>query len=118
MGWHTCLSPSCRWGGGRLLGQGLWRVRARAIHASTATGRLAPTLPALLPPAQLLDAGLEKLNVPYSYGFAIIALTVLVKAATFPLSQKQVGFWLPLLPCSSPRAYASMRAVKLTSTSF
>ena len=30
------------------------------------------------------------LHVPYSYGFAIILLTVLVKAATFPLTKKQV----------------------------
>ena len=30
------------------------------------------------------------LHVPYSYGFAIILLTVLVKALTFPLSKKQV----------------------------
>ena len=29
-------------------------------------------------------------RVPYSYGFSIIALTVLVKLATFPLSKKQV----------------------------
>ena len=28
--------------------------------------------------------------MPYSYGFAIILLTVLVKALTFPLSKKQV----------------------------
>ncbi|GFH28236.1 ALB32 protein, partial [Haematococcus lacustris] len=38
----------------------------------------------------LLDSLLVKANVPYSYGFAIILLTVLVKLATFPLSQKQV----------------------------
>ncbi|KAL9241153.1 hypothetical protein vseg_015295 [Gypsophila vaccaria] len=34
--------------------------------------------------------GLSSVHVPYSYGFAIILLTVLVKAATFPLSKKQV----------------------------
>ena len=39
---------------------------------------------------QFLDTGIEKLGVPYSYGFAIILLTVLVKAATYPLSRKQV----------------------------
>ena len=39
---------------------------------------------------QLLDNGLYALHVPYSYGFAIILLTVLVKALTFPLSRKQV----------------------------
>ena len=39
---------------------------------------------------QVLDSGLDKLHVPYSYGFSIILLTVLVKALTFPLSRKQV----------------------------
>lgn len=39
---------------------------------------------------KVIDAGLAKAGVPYSYGFAIIVLTVLVKAATYPLSRKQV----------------------------
>lgn len=39
---------------------------------------------------KFIDNGLEGANVPYSYGFSIIALTILVKLATFPLSQKQV----------------------------
>ena len=43
------------------------------------------------PTLQVIDNGLEAAHVPYSYGFAIIALTILVKAATFPLSQKQVA---------------------------
>jgi len=54
------------------------------------TGPLTPLANAMEGVLQLLDTGLEKLHVPYSYGFAIIMLTVLVKAATFPLSQKQV----------------------------
>jgi len=37
-----------------------------------------------------IDSQFEKAHVPYSYGFAIIALTVLVKLVTFPLSQQQV----------------------------
>lgn len=37
-----------------------------------------------------LDDRLEAANVPYSYGYAIIILTCLVKLATFPLTQKQV----------------------------
>ncbi|CAL5224774.1 g7514 [Coccomyxa viridis] len=37
-----------------------------------------------------LDSGLSNIGVPYSYGFAIILLTVLVKGLTFPLSKKQV----------------------------
>lgn len=39
---------------------------------------------------KILKDGLSMLHVPYSYGFAIILLTVLVKAATFPLTKKQV----------------------------
>jgi YidC/Oxa1 family membrane protein insertase len=37
-----------------------------------------------------IDAGLTNMNVPYSYGFSIIVLTLLVKLATYPLSSKQV----------------------------
>lgn len=39
---------------------------------------------------KMIDGGLEAAHVPYSYGFAIIILTVLVKVATFPLTKKQV----------------------------
>ncbi|XP_042503193.1 ALBINO3-like protein 1, chloroplastic [Macadamia integrifolia] len=39
---------------------------------------------------KVLKDGLSVLHVPYSYGFAIILLTVIVKAATFPLTKKQV----------------------------
>ncbi|XP_042378218.1 ALBINO3-like protein 1, chloroplastic [Zingiber officinale] len=39
---------------------------------------------------KVLKDGLSSLHVPYSYGFAIILLTILVKAATFPLTKKQV----------------------------
>ncbi|GAU43206.1 hypothetical protein TSUD_300930 [Trifolium subterraneum] len=39
---------------------------------------------------KILKDGLSTLHVPYAYGFAIIMLTVLVKAATFPLTRKQV----------------------------
>ncbi|KAL2899036.1 Inner membrane protein ALBINO3 chloroplastic [Bienertia sinuspersici] len=38
----------------------------------------------------VLKDGLSTLHVPYSYGFAIILLTVLVKVATFPLTKQQV----------------------------
>ena len=38
----------------------------------------------------LIDGGLEKAGVPYSYGFAIILLTLMVKAATYPLSRKSM----------------------------
>ncbi|XP_050375104.1 ALBINO3-like protein 1, chloroplastic [Argentina anserina] len=39
---------------------------------------------------KVLKDGLSSVHVPYSYGFAIILLTVIVKAATFPLTKKQV----------------------------
>ncbi|XP_010682366.2 ALBINO3-like protein 1, chloroplastic [Beta vulgaris subsp. vulgaris] len=39
---------------------------------------------------KVLKDGLSTVHAPYAYGFAIILLTVLVKAATFPLSKKQV----------------------------
>lgn len=37
-----------------------------------------------------IDGGLHAVGVPYSYGFSIIILTFLVKAATFPLSRSQI----------------------------
>lgn len=39
---------------------------------------------------KVLKNGLSTVHAPYAYGFAIILLTVLVKAATFPLTKKQV----------------------------
>ncbi|KAA6418823.1 MAG: inner membrane PPF- chloroplastic-like [Trebouxia sp. A1-2] len=37
-----------------------------------------------------LQTGLDKLHVPYSYGWSIILLTLLVKTALFPITRKQV----------------------------
>lgn len=39
---------------------------------------------------KVLKNGLTAVHTPYSYGFAIILLTVIVKIATFPLTKKQV----------------------------
>ncbi|XP_065866711.1 inner membrane protein PPF-1, chloroplastic [Euphorbia lathyris] len=39
---------------------------------------------------KILKDGLSAVHVPYSYGFAIILLTVIVKLATFPLTKQQV----------------------------
>lgn len=52
---------------------------------------------------QLLEGGLSRVGVPYSYGFAIIVLTLLVKLATFPLSKKSVSSTTPnsACPCCS-----------------
>jgi hypothetical protein len=41
----------------------------------------------------VLEGGLDRAGVPYSYGFAIILLTIMVKVATFPLSKKSVSRW-------------------------
>lgn len=40
---------------------------------------------------QILDQGISAAGIPYSYGFAIILLTILVKLATYPLSKQQVS---------------------------
>ena len=39
---------------------------------------------------KVLKDGLSAVHVPYSYGFAIILLTVIVKVATLPLTKQQV----------------------------
>ncbi|KAH9609771.1 hypothetical protein KSS87_012761 [Heliosperma pusillum] len=39
---------------------------------------------------KIMKDGLSALHVPYSYGFAIILLTVFVKVATLPLTKQQV----------------------------
>ncbi|XP_014494224.1 inner membrane protein PPF-1, chloroplastic [Vigna radiata var. radiata] len=39
---------------------------------------------------KVLKDGLSAVHVPYTYGFAIILLTVIVKAATLPLTKQQV----------------------------
>ena len=38
---------------------------------------------------QNIDHVFEKAGIPYSYGFAIIALTLVVKIVTYPLTKKQ-----------------------------
>ena len=60
-------------------------------------------------PLQVLDSGLSATGLPYSYGFAIITLTILVKVATFPLSKKQV--------CGGARRWSSCKRRDITSTS-
>ncbi|TVU21868.1 hypothetical protein EJB05_31539 [Eragrostis curvula] len=39
---------------------------------------------------KVLKDGLSAVHIPYSYGFAIILLTIIVKAATLPLTKQQV----------------------------
>ncbi len=38
----------------------------------------------------LLNDGIATLHIPYSFGFAIILFTVIIKAITFPLNQQQM----------------------------
>ncbi|MEW5297618.1 MAG: hypothetical protein WDW38_006791 [Sanguina aurantia] len=73
-----------------------------ADDAATVVSAAADTVSAVAPKApdfladtfegalKFLDDCLEKAGVPYSYGWSIILLTVLVKAATFPLSKTQM----------------------------
>ena len=52
---------------------------ASAAPAKNNSGWLGPLTDALEEILKFLEAGLEKLNVPYPSGFAIVLLTVLVK---------------------------------------
>lgn len=53
-------------------------------------GWLQPLVTALETVLTFIEDGLKRLNVPYSYGWSIVALTALIKVATFPLTKKQV----------------------------
>jgi len=59
-------------------------------ETSQNTGWLAPIVGVLETVLKVIDNGLEAANVPYSYGFAIILLTLGVKVLTYPLSKQQV----------------------------
>ena len=57
---------------------------------TSGAGIFTPVANALEAMLKALDGGLEALHVPYSYGFAIIILTVAVKVITLPLTKKQI----------------------------
>ena len=59
---------------------------------------------------QVLDSGLHNAGVPYSYGFAIILLTILVKLATYPLSKQQVR---SRLSCSREHCLCCSHAISI-----
>jgi len=61
-----------------------------AVQTTKKGGLIGPLADAMEVILKMLNQGLEGLHVPYAYGFSIILLTVLVKAATYPLSKKQV----------------------------
>jgi len=53
-------------------------------------GWLAPISNTLNVSLQHIQTGLDQLHVPYSYGWAIIVLTVGTKILTFPFTKVQV----------------------------
>ncbi|GAX77615.1 hypothetical protein CEUSTIGMA_g5059.t1 [Chlamydomonas eustigma] len=58
--------------------------------AQRAGGWVAPIAEGLETVLKTLQNGLDTANVPYSYGFSIIILTMIVKIATYPLTKQQV----------------------------
>ncbi len=54
-------------------------------------GLLAPLTTALETLLSFLQDNLDKLHVPYSYGYSIILLTFVVKALTYPLTKQQAS---------------------------
>ena len=54
-------------------------------------GWLAPLTNSLEELLRFLQTGLDALHVPYSYGYSIILLTLIVKTLTYPLTKQQVG---------------------------
>ena len=69
---------------------------AASSASANSGGWLAPFAKGFEAFLKLLDGGLEAAHVPYSYGFAIILLTFLVKAATYPLTRKQMASTISL----------------------
>jgi len=67
---------------------------AAAAASSSASGPdtswFAPLTNGLEAVLKQIQGVLTKAGVPYTYGYSIILLTVLVKALTFPLTKKQV----------------------------
>ncbi|KAG2429262.1 hypothetical protein HXX76_011031 [Chlamydomonas incerta] len=66
-------------------------VDSAAVAApQRAGGWVAPLADALEQVLYALQEGLDKLHVPYSYGYSIILLTLIVKLITYPLTKQQV----------------------------
>ncbi|KAK9867480.1 hypothetical protein WJX84_010454 [Apatococcus fuscideae] len=66
------------------------RLPATAAVKQSSGGWLGPLTDGLQQTLQYLQHGLEQLHVPYTYGWAIVLLTILVKTATLPLTKIQV----------------------------
>lgn len=65
-------------------------VDAAADAPKRAGGWVAPLADTLEVVLKALQDGLDKLHVPYSYGYSIILLTLIVKIITYPLTKQQV----------------------------
>lgn len=57
---------------------------------SSSDGFLAPLTNTLEGVLKTIQEQLDRLHVPYSYGYSIIALTAVVKLVTLPFTKKQV----------------------------
>lgn len=66
-------------------------VDAAADAPKRAGGWVAPLADTLEVVLKALQDGLDKLHVPYSYGYSIILLTLIVKIITYPLTKQQVS---------------------------
>lgn len=58
--------------------------------SSSSSGFLSPLTDTLETVLKTIQTQLNRLNVPYSYGYSIILLTVMVKMLTLPLTKIQV----------------------------
>jgi len=65
-------------------------VAADSPQIQRYSGWLSPLSNGLEEVLGFLQHGLDKLHIPYSYGFSIVLLTFIVRSATFPLTKRQV----------------------------
>jgi hypothetical protein len=80
-----------------------------SLHYRIDSGWLQPIVDGLDATLIYLQHGLDQLHVPYSYGWAIISLTLLTKVLTFPFTRIQVrplGSY-PKQMCSEPFSCAT-----------
>lgn len=74
---------------------------AAAKDSSSSGGFLAPLTDTLETVLKTIQSQLNRLHVPYSYGYSIILLTVVVKLVTLPLTKIQVSANLVLRQAGS-----------------
>lgn len=63
---------------------------ADAAQTATDNGWLTPLVSGLESTLRFIQTGYDKYNIPYSYGWSIVTLTLFVKTLTFPLTKIQV----------------------------